>query len=426
MLKSQKIQLEQSKRRERMAAIQNTEGDLTPEAVTELRSLTSAYEGGEVEFRAAVVLEDAERATIKDTDKAGDDFARECRSFNLSAVVGAITDGKVITGREAEVTQELERRNGAGHKGGVLIPWEALAPMEQRADELVTTANPEAGNMASRPVMPPLERLFADSAAQRFGFRTVAVTGKPSWPEMVAGASAHWVGEGEGTDAEPIQTTTKTPEIHTATARYLLSRQSMKENPALESVLRRDLAGVIREAVDWAAFNGAGGSTYEPAGLLTQLEAAGRVEDVDAKASYSTLLAAVVSIWESAKLAGPERVKIAGAPILFQTLADDLVGGTAVSTLERLKASVGTPIFSPQISPTGARDATDKGASTVFVGAPEGLALIPTWGAPELIVDPYSESRTGKVALTVFTFVDVLIQRLNTHFYALAGVQDRA
>ena len=83
------------------------------------------------------------------------------------------------------------------------------------------------------------------------------------------------------------------------------------------------------------------------------------------------------------------------------------------------------PITSPQISPTGARDDTEKGASNVFIGAPEGLALIPTWGPPELIVDPYSESRTGKVALTVFTFVDVLIQRLNTHFFALTRVQDR-
>lgn len=425
MLKSQKIQIEQSKKRERMAAIQNTDGDLSPEAVTELRSLTAGYESGEVEFRSALILEDAERATIQTTDKAGTDFERECRSFNIASVVSALTDGKLITGREAEVIQELEQRHGAGQKGTV-IPWAALAPLETRADALVTTATPEAGNLASRPVMSALERLFADSAAEKFGFRTVAVQGRPSWPEMVAGARAHWVGEGQGVDAEPIQTTTKTPEIHTATARYLLSRQSMKENPALESVLRRDLAGVIREAVDYAAFNGAGGATFEPAGLLTQLEDAGRVQELGEKATFSTLLAAVVSIMESGKLASMDKVKIAGAPVLFQTLADDLVGGTAVSQLERLKAAVGTPVFSSQISPTGARDATEKGASNVFIGAPEGLALIPTWGAgPELIVDPFSESRTGKVALTVFSFVDVLIQRASTHFMALSGIQDR-
>lgn len=422
MLKSQEIQLAQSKRREKMAAIQNTDGDLSEDAVTELRSLTSAYETAEVQFRAAVLTEDADRAKIETRDKQADDFEKECRSFNLSALVSAITDGKALSGREAEVTQELEQRQGPSQKGGVLVPWEALT-LETRADVPVMTPNSEAGNLASRPVMTALERLFADSAAERFGFRTVAVSGKPSWPEMVAGASAHWVAEGQGVDAEPITTTSKTPQIHTVTARYLLSRQSVKENPALESVLRRDLSGVIREAVDWAAFNGAGGATAEPAGIFTQLDAAGRTIDVGAAASFGFLLSRAVQIMETAKLADLTKVKIAGAPILLETLVDDLVEGTAVSALDRLKTTLGLPVFSSQVSATAPRDATGRGASNVLIGAPEGLALIPTWGAPELIVDPYSESKSGKIALTVFSFVDVLIQRLETHFIALTGVE---
>lgn len=44
------------------------------------------------------------------------------------------------------------------------------------------------------------------------------------------------------------------------------------------------------------------------------------------------------------------------------------------------------------------------------------------WGSPELIVDPYSESKTGKVALTVFSFQDVLVQRLATRFKRISNV----
>lgn len=425
MLKSQTIQLEQSRRRERMAAIQNTDGDLNADAVTELRSLTSAYETGEVQLRAAILTEGAERETIKTTDKASDDFAQECRSFSLASVVAAITDGKPLTGREAEVTQELEQRQGGANKGGVLIPYEALT-LETRAEAMITTANPEAGNLASRPVMSALERLFAESAAEKFGFRTVAVTGKPSWPEMTAGAHATWVGEGEGVFAEPIETTTKTPQIHTATARYLLSRQSVKENPALESVLRRDLQGVMREAVDWAAFNGRGETTREPEGLLHQLQVVGRTRSIAAMPLFGELLNQAVQLLETSKLADMSKIRIAGAPILLGTMATSYVTGTAVSNLDQLEARLGKLILSSQVSPTGARDDIEKGASNLFFGAPEGLALIPTWGAPELIVDPYSESKSGKIALTVFTSVDVLIQRLNTHFFALTGVQDRA
>lgn len=422
MLKSQTIQLAQSKKRERMAAIQNTDGDLSADAVTELRSLTSAYEAGEVEFRAAVLLEDAEKATIKADDKAATDWERECRSFSLSAVIAAATEGRALSGREAEVSAELEQRNGAGHKGGLLIPFEALSPMETRADVPVTTTPASGGNLASRPVMSALERLFADSAAEKFGFRTVAVTGKPSWPEITGGASAHWVGEGQGVDAEAITTTTRTPTIHTAVARYLITRQSVRENPALESVLRRDLSGVMREAVDLAAFQGTG-LNNQPLGLIPALIAAGRVEEIDAVPTFGRILSEAVKIMETAKLADFGKVKIAGAPILIETLATAIVMGTAVSALDQIKASIGTPVFSSQVSATAARDATGKGASTVVVGAPEGLALIPTWGAAELVVDPYSESKSGKIALTVFTFVDVLVQRLNTHFMALTGVQ---
>lgn len=405
MLKSQEIQLAQSKRRERMAAIQK-EGDVNDEGRTELRSLADAYEGGEVELRAALLVEGAEREKIAVPDKAETDFDRECRSFSLAALVGAITDGKPLSGREAEVSQELEQRSGGAQKGGILVPWASL--LETRADAITdTTAD---ANLTQRPVLPPLERLFEQSAAAAFGFRTVQITGRPAWPEIIGGASAHWVGEGQGHDAESINTRTLTPTMKTATARYLLTRQATKENPALESVLRSDLANVIREAVDKAAFVGKGG--LEPLGLLGQLEAAGRVDDMPSSpVSYLDLLRQSMDVLNTSKLNDPKSVRMATQPDAFEALATGYVPNTAVSALDQVRATLGPIIFS--------RQTADEGDRTVFFGAGDGLALIPTWGAPELIVDPYSESKSGKIALTVFTFVDVLIRRLQTHFFAL-------
>lgn len=418
MLKSQEITLAQSKRRERMAAIQKTE-TLSDEGRTELRSLADAYEGGEVELRAALLVEGSERAKITEPDKATTDFTRECRSFDLSALVANLTDGKALSGREAEVSAELEQRHGAGQKG-TRFPWEAL---EQRADVATDTQPAVGGNLANRQTMNALERFFEDSAAGRFGVTVMQVNGTPVFPEITAGGALSWVAEGAGADAAAIATTTKTPAIKTATGRYLLTRQAIRQNSALQAMLRRDLAEVLREGMDLAVFQGTGAND-QPAGFATVLTA-GRTAALTAKASFSAFLLRATEIQETAKLSDPASVRIAGAPIVHQTLADTLITNTAVSELDRLKAAGFGTLFSSQVSARGVRDGTGKGASTVYFGAGDGNAFVPTWGSPELIVDPYSESKTGKVALTMFAFLDVLIQRTATHWFKLTAVQDR-
>ncbi|WP_415920585.1 phage major capsid protein [Tateyamaria sp. SN6-1] len=420
MLKSQEIQLAQSKRRERMAEIQQAD-EITEDGRTELRSLTDAYQGAEVELRAAILLEDAERESIKEPDKAQTDFDRECRAFDLSAVVAAQTDGKALTGREAEVSAELETRHGQGQKG-IRFPWESL--METRADAVTDTQPGTSQELASRPVMSALERFFETSAAGRFGVNVMQVTGTPTFPEITSGAALSWVAEGAGADADTITTTSKAPAMHTATGRYVLTRQAIRQNSALQPILRRDLAEVLREGIDLAIFQGTG-ADEQPAGFDAVLTG-GRTAALDDVASFSEFLLRATEIQETAKLSSPGGVRIAGAPIVHQTLADTLVTGTAVSELDRLRSAGFGMLWSSQVSARGARDATDKGASTVYFGAGSNNAFVPTWGSPELIVDPYSESKTGKVALTMFAFLDVLIQRTATHWFKLTGVQDRA
>lgn len=422
MLKSQEITLAQSRRRERMAAIQKAE-TLSDEGRTELRSLADAYEGAEVELRAALLVEGAERATIKTTDKATDDFTRECRAFSLSGLVGAMTEGKPLSGREAEVVAELEQRGQVPQRGGVVIPWEAFA-LETRADAVTDTTPGTSQELASRPVMNALERFFENSAAQRFGVRALQVQGTPSFPEVTGGGGLSWVAEGDGADAAAITTTSRSPAIHTATARYVLTRQATRQNPALESILRRDLSEIMREGIDLAVFRGTG-ADEQPAGLASVLTGA-RTAALTAKASFSAFLARAVEQQETAKLSDASGIRIAGAPIVAQTLADSLISGTAVSELDRLRAFGFAPLWSSQVSARGARDGTGKGASTVFFAAGDGHALMPTWGGVEVIIDPFSESKSGKVAITTFAFLDLIFQRTATHWWKMTAVQDRA
>lgn len=418
MLKSQEISLAQSQRREKMAEIQKA-GEISDDGRTELRSLTESYANAEVELRTALILESEERDKIKEPDKAETDFHRECRAYDLTAVIAAQVDGKALAGREAEVSQELEQRHGEGQKG-VRFPWEAL---EERADVATDASAGTSQELASQPTMNALDRFFEASAAGRFGVNVLQVTGKPSFPEITGGTGISWVAEGAGADAAAITTTATSPNIHTATGRYLLTRQAIRQNSALQPILRRDLAEVLREGIDLAIFQGTGASE-QPAGFETVLTG-GRTAALTNVASFSEFLLRATEIQETAKLSDPSQVRIAGAPIVHQTLADTLISGTAVSELDRLKSAGFGTLWSSQVSTRGARDATEKGASTVYFGAGSNNAYVPTWGSPELIVDPYSESKTGKVALTMFAFLDVLIQRAATHYFKLTGVQDR-
>ena len=212
--------------------------------------------------------------------------------------------------------------------------------------------------------------------------------------------------------------------MHTATARYVVTRQATRQNSALEQILRRDLSEIMREGIDRVAFQGTG-ADEEPAGLETVLTGA-RAIDVSDVASFSEFLLRATELQETAKLGDPGGVRFAGAPIVHQTLADTLVPGTAVSELDRLKSAGFSMMWSQQVSHRGARDETEKGASNMFLSAGNGFGFMPTWGGVEMIIDPYSESKTGKIAITCFSFVDLLFQRLNTHWLKLTNVQDRA
>lgn len=404
MLKSQEITLAQSKRRERMAEIQKAD-EITDDARTELRSLTDAYQGAETEYRAAVILEDAQRAAIKEPDKAETDFGRECRAFNLANVVEALTEGKALAGREAEVSAELEQRDGKARQG-VRFPTEAL--LERRDDAVVTAPDVSSGELATRPTMAALERLFEQSAAQTFGFRAIQVTGQPRFPELTDGVSASWVAEGAGADAAAINTDVKTPTIHTLTARYLLSRQAIRQNPVLEPMLRRDLSEVIREAMDLAVFQGTGASN-QPAGLDTLLTG---TSQGGVTLTYSQIIDWATDLMATAKLSSLSGIAVAGVPFMLRSLLVNMAGAV-VTEYEATRKLIPSLVFANNVS---AITSGSPDTASLYIAAPAGHAHLVQWGSPELVVDPYSESKTGKVALTVFSFTDVLAQRLATHW----------
>jgi len=82
-------------------------------------------------------------------------------------------------------------------------------------------------------------------------------------------------------------------------------------------------------------------------------------------------------------------------------------------------------MFSQQVSDRGARDATDKAASNVYLNAGAPMWMT-SWGGVEVLIDQYSMSREGKIAITTLAFLDFLFQRTGSHLLKIENVQDRA
>ncbi|NEL74386.1 MAG: phage major capsid protein, partial [Xanthomonas perforans] len=136
-------------------------------------------------------LDDAERrsqARPVHTPNGSDTESR----VSLLAVVRAGMEGRSLTGAEAEMHAELERRHGPARNGGILVP---LSAFERRANTTATAPELVATQHRADQYIGPL----SDSLLVRsLGVRTLTgLTGNVSIPKAGAGLTAGWVTEGQ-------------------------------------------------------------------------------------------------------------------------------------------------------------------------------------------------------------------------------------
>ena len=421
-MRTQEIELRKSEIREKLANIEFAEA--TDDQKTEARALTKEFADLEVEYRAALITETEERAALEDEAKKAeskeDEFDVECRAFSIrAATMGSLGEG--LTGREKEVSEELEQRDGEAREGGIRVPWAALLTdeIEQRSDAAVTTTG--AAALFTRPNLQPVERLFAASAAAMFGARQLTVSGAPRLPEITAGKAPAWVSEGAGTDAAAITVVGHAPAVHTLASRYLISRQSLLTGRLQESLLRADLGMAIAEALDAAFFQGTG-TDPQPSGLAGALTAT----DHNGLPDFADWIKWAMDLYESSKMAGSNaRGMLSGIcfamnPGIFALPASSTVtsgaayGPTETQALSEIGIKM---IHSPQVG--ALQNSAAKHAGDVFAYANDGRrahAHQVLWGSPEIIADPYTSSKTAQVALTIFAFADIILTRKSTHF----------
>lgn len=419
MLDSVKITRRQSEIRQALAGLVGKEKP-TEDEVRNVEALDLEFRSNEVRYRAALICEDSERreAGAELETRSGQEWADMMAGFEVRQVIGALNEGRALSGKTAEVVQEL--RSAGGYRG-YPVPWQAL---ETRAGETIAIGTPNP--ISTRPI---IDRLFPDSVASRMGAQMISIdSGSVEYPVTTSSVSAGWANGETASVAGPTTYATTDRALNpgnTLGIQMRITRKALQQSgSALEQAVRRDMNGAMGQALDQAVFLGTG-AAGQPLGVITGAATYGiTVTDVAAAATWAAFRAAVVRFMAANAAGAPGAVKLMLRPEVWSYLDSALITGTAVSEWDRMLANIpagnvamttnglaapaGVPLASKALLTTAA-----GGVAPIFVGS---------WGAVDLIRDPFSDAASGGLRLTALATLDLTVAR-PAQLEVLTGVQ---
>jgi len=343
---------------------------------------------------------------------------KEKREYSLGRMVQAQISGDWRkAGFEREMNDEIATRVGRDAEG-IYVPdfaWGQRGPLSTAAtggsgaevvfDDFVPTAH--RGDMF-------IEALRAQQVLSGLGATYMTgLTGRVKMPKMATGANAAFVeeladvGDGAGTDGGV------TLQPRTMGAFVDLSRLLMMESvPAIEQVIQNDLLRSAADRTEFYAIQGSG-SSGQPTGILNT----SGVNDLDISANTDVAaltwadITALVKLVEEdngvvnsnalgflthpsvkAKMAQTVRVASSDSVMLLNDPWNNLYGYPAA--------------FSSNVPTT--LDPGDGGSdAAAMIFGDFSQLIIAQFGAPSILVDPYTGSRAGTVRMVLHAELDV-------------------
>lgn len=263
-------------------------GQLNGEAAAKFQALRVLLDELEQSINARSRIDDLEkRASGMPLDRADQDFARSCRSFGIVKFIGhqlAVMTGQRSTfdaGHECEISAEIAKRAGRKFQG-VPIPLSAISlNNEMRAavggqmeTRVISTTTPPGGPGASLIplVLDPeqyIDILRPQLVIRQMGARVLSdLTGDLDLPRMSQQAAFTWVAE--NTPIPPSDESFDRVSLRPKTAGTIVEwsrNMILQSSPAIEGLVRNDLAMVLARGLDSAAIAGAG-TAVEPKGII--------------------------------------------------------------------------------------------------------------------------------------------------------------
>lgn len=340
---------------------------------TEWRALVSA------EAEADAPADDGEAAEVRDLTER----------VELRRYLNAAVNNRDIDGAESELNAALQVRSA----GGVVVPWEALLPLEEPEvrQDAVTPAPATAVGRTVRPIIP---RVFATGIARYLGIGMPSVgVGEQTYTYLSAGATAEQKAKDAAVDADAA---TFTPVSFTPvrlTARYLFRTEDVHVLGGMESALRGDLRSALQEQMDHQILNG-NGDAPNVDGLLATA-AKGGLDDVanpGAVVNAASLIDTYAGLVDGRYAKTQSSVRVAIGAATYKKLASLIQGDAYV--FDRYAAQTRIEALLP------AAAANVQTAIAAKTAAPGLYAVAPVWQGVELIRDMYTGAAKGQIAVT--------------------------
>ena len=373
-------------------------------------ALRSIQAGHTVEqFQAEVLRSMANKPLAADV-KLNDKEVKEYSYVRAIAAAMARAEGGNVSGFEAELSADLERQlpSNAKRHGGIYVPMR----LQQRAAIAEALYNVSTKGSSTVFTQPGefIDLLRNQAVAVQLGAQVMSgLTSPVSFPKQTGAATANWMPENDGTDVGAsnatlgsVSLTPKTLQATTAFSRQLMAQSSID----VEQFIRNDLAASHALAWDRAALHGTG-SNNQPTGIYV----ASNVNSVamGGTPTYGKLIDMVTEVLKDNALMGS--LAFATTPGMAGKLAQTVV---AASTDSRMIWT--GPLNEGQI--VGYRAvATNQVLATLGSGSDHGVIfgdfsslMIGTWGALEIVVDPYALKKQGMIEVTSFQLADIALR----------------
>ena len=202
-----------------------------------------------------------------------------------------------------------------------------------------------------------------------------------------------------------------------------VTRKTLKQSgAALEQAVRRDMNGCMAVAMDKAVFLGAGATGSRAGILVGQLRH--HSTGVNAAASWSAFRAAVTRFMTANAAGGPGAVRLLIRPEVFDAWTITLLTQHGRQRMGRLVKNIPTRQHRHVFQCAGGADRHACGVKALLTVTAGGVApvFVGTWGAIDLIRDPYQRRGERRPAAHRPATMDVTVSR-PAQLEILTGVQ---